>query len=181
LAHAALFVVSCLAVSLIEETLARGILFRSLARVWTPLWAAVVISAVFGTAHYLRPLREAFTDGPLFATTWAVLSSMPDYAAGVPLVGLRMFNLFLMSMVLCAFVVRTRTIWLAVGTHAGWVWVKRMNDYLSDSARDVSVPLWLGQKTDGTDSLLATAFLLLLMAWALWAPARGHKPSTEIP
>ncbi len=165
--HLAGFTLSCFTVALIEETLARGIFFRSLARAWNGWAAALVVSLLFGLLHYARPLPESFGDGPVLAATWHVLSSIPANFAQTPNVVVCILNLTIFSLLLCATVQIRGTIWLAVGLHAGFVWIKHIGGSLTHSAYDVTTWAWLGRKTDATDSWMATVILLLLLLSAL--------------
>ena len=178
--HALEFSLSCMVVALLEETITRGILFRSLARLWNPWPTAIVISALFAFAHFLRPTPEAFDSGPVFSMSWSVLISMGDSFRNTAHIGVRTLNITLMSVVLCMFVARTGTIWMAVGTHAAWVWLKKMNGYLSDSTTELPSWSWLiGHKTDSTDSLLSTVILMVLLILALIPASRKSSSQSS--
>ena len=167
----ATFTLSCLVVSLLEETVARGIFFRCFSRCWNAPVAALTISLLFGLLHFARPLEESFTGGPLLSQTWSVLASIPDHFVQTHNVGIRVLNLTVFSLVLCALVGRTGTIWLAAGLHAGFVWIKHINGEITDSVRDPGAWAWLGHKADAVDSPAGTVVLLLLLASVLIVPA----------
>lgn len=161
------YVFSALVVGVLEETLTRGVLFRSLSKVWGVVWTAWVTSLFFALAHFMEPQAAAFSHGPFMETVMAVLNSMthPLFAGGF--VGLQIMNLTLMSVALCVMVVRTDTIWLAAGLHAGWVYIKLANSSVMDMNPEAPHLIWLGQRPDNLDSLAATLMLLLVMVWGI--------------
>ncbi len=164
------------AVALIEETLMRGILFRVLARGLRAWPAAILSSLAFAAAHFAEPARAAFDSGPFLLVSARVALSTFRPETLAPLAGIKFLNLALLGLVLCAFVIRTRTIWLAVGAHAGWVWMIKLHGLLT--LYDPAAPLaaWLGRRNDFMDSILATAFLGALLAWAARRPGGAGTP-----
>ena len=167
------YAVSGLAVAVIEETLARGMLFRLWARAWGGIAAAAVSSLLFGLAHFVDPARGAF-DQPTFMTTaWSVLKSAIVQIPEVPHFGLRLLNLTLLGLVLCAMVWHTRTIWLAVGAHAAWVWCIKTSNLLTDPAPLRPWSPWWGVRADATDSLASTLLMLGLLIVFAALPRRA--------
>jgi len=158
---------TALAVALVEETLARGVLFRVFSRVWGPWIAAAAISAFFAVAHFLQPSEAVFHHGPLGVQGWHIFLSTFTEFLQTRAIGLRVLSLFLMSLVLCALVWRTGTIWAAVGAHAAWVWVHRLNH--ERTCDDPASPFasWFGMRSDHTDSPVAVftlgALLILIL------------------
>lgn len=160
------FLGSGIAVALIEETVCRGMLFRVLARSWHAWPAAVATSMIFALAHFLSPDPHlSFQGGPFLATTFRVLVSTYVPLAATPSGGLVFFNLFLLGMVLCGFVVRTRTIWLAIGAHAAWVWVIKFFHLWTEVDRAAQPSPWLGVRSDFMDALAVTLLMAVLIAW----------------
>ena len=167
---------AAVAVAVIEETIARGVFFRLLDRLWT-LWpAAIVSSLLFAYVHFLKPARAAFESASLWDRTAAVMASALGSPARTAVFELRFVNLALMSIVLCLFVARTRTIWLAVGLHAAWVWVKDTNNALTDRVSGAVAGVGIGARADGTDALYTVVLLLLLGAMAWKMTPRGAVP-----
>ena len=168
LAAAAMYGIAAILIGVFEETLARGILFRLLARMWTWVPAALISSLLFSYVHFLKPSRDAFDAvGGVWRQTGAVLLSTFTAPGRTPDIAFRFVNLTLMGIVLCVFVVQTRTIWMAAGTHAAWVWIKRINGLATDRVEGVEAGLWLGARSDALDSLL-TSFMLLGLAVGGW-------------
>ena len=161
------YLVAAAVVGFLEEVWTRGILFRSLARVFHVWPTAVAISFFFAVGHLLQPDPERFDQGPLWETSRAALFSMFESLPHVPFVEMRILNLFLMGVLLCLVVHRLGTIWFAAGLHSGWVWIKRLNQDLTDANREVTHSLLWGARSDLTDGLLCTG-LLLLLALFIW-------------
>ncbi|MCX6997546.1 MAG: CPBP family intramembrane metalloprotease [Kiritimatiellaeota bacterium] len=171
------YAVSGLAVAVLEETVARGMLFRLWARVWGWVAAAVVSSVLFGLVHFVGPARAAFDQTTGAATAWSVLQSTVVQIPDVPHFGLRLLNLTLLGLVLCAMVWHTRTVWLAVGAHAAWVWCIKASDLLTDPAPLRPWSLWWGVRADATDSLASTFLMLGLLI--LFAALARRRPTPE--
>lgn len=161
------FAVSGIIIALIEETICRGVLFRTLARA-NGFWkAAFVTSLFFAIAHFLYPATESFTGESFFKTGLNVFmssfTSIPEHSR----FAIRILNLTLLGAVLCALVKRTGTIWMAIGAHAAWVWLIKIFHYLTHIEDSAKTNVWFGGRSDAMDSFSATIILILLMAWAL--------------
>jgi len=79
--------------------------------------------------------------------------------------GLQFINLSLLGIVLCAFVIRTKTIWLAVGAHVAWVWMIKLHGAITMFYPPAPLVAWLGKRNDFMDSILATVMLAGLLVW----------------
>lgn len=109
------------AVSVLEEFLFRGVFLGLALMAMGPLAGAVLSAAVFAGIHFVRTARMPDA-GPV---TWAsgfeqlplAFSSAPPW----PLLGWGMLSLFLAGLVLAAVTLRTRSLFLAIGIHAGWI------------------------------------------------------------
>jgi len=154
---------SGIAVALLEETLLRGMIFRSLARIWSAWPAALYISLLTALLHFMMPARETFiydshwANGLEGVRTWAASLMQTDY------LWIRCLNITLMGLVLSATVILTRSIWLGVGLHAGWVWVKSMNGYIGKGNHEKEYSMWIGQRSDATDSFLCSFLLMAVL------------------
>lgn len=109
------------AVAVLEEFLFRGVLLGLCLRVMSPLRAAFLSSAVFAVVHFMRVAKpaEAVDVGWLsgFAQLPQVFSSAPPW----PILGWGILSLVLAGLILAAATLRTRSLFLAVGIHAGWI------------------------------------------------------------
>lgn len=173
------YALSATVVAVFEETVARGILFRLWARAWGVVVAALVSSVLFALAHFLSPDDAAFQRPGFWPAVGTLSLSVLRPETGDPAFYIRLLNLTILGLALCAMVRLTGSIWLAVGAHAGWVWSIKLNNFLTDA---LPLPLrsriW-GARGDLTDSVIGSATLLavlLVMLWLLWRRARRGVP-----
>ncbi len=158
------FAASGIVVSLLEETVARGILFRVLARSWGVLASAAITSLLFALSHFLRPDPAAFERGSWLASSASVFATSFVNIPNVTHFPLRLLNLTLLGAVLCGFVARTRTVWFSVGAHAAWVWCMKTFNMLTTMPEAPEQLEWLGHRSDTTDSPISTVMLAGLLA-----------------
>ncbi len=166
-----------LVTGVLEETLARGVLFRVLARRGRPWFMAVLTSLVFAHAHFINTAPESFEHQAWSSRLLAVMGdaflSGPSGWREI----LRFMNLALMGMVLCAFVWRDGTLWRAVGLHTGWVMAIKTHSMLSGADHGARAAWWYAYRSDLTDGLLATVLLCsLLLAALLFIRNRSTVP-----
>jgi membrane protease YdiL (CAAX protease family) len=169
------FGLSALVVGVVEETFSRGLLFMALRRAWGGVVAALTTGMIFAWAHYLKPAAEALQNPSLLGGATSLLTTGATHLVTEEYIVARFLNLLLMSLVLCATVHRTGSIWLAAGLHAGWVWLKKVNAVISDS--DFTHPLrpLIGTRSDFLDGWGCTAMLVLLLVYFLRAPSPGSR------
>jgi len=152
------FLITGIGVGFIEETLTRGVLYRSMARVWTPWVGAVVSSGIFAWAHFMKATDASFLEGPL-----AVLQSslFDEFARDVT--RLKFLNMFLFGLVLCRLVRHRGDIWAAVGLHAAAVgafkWFSRQTRFVPEAGYQA----WLGGHSSKFDDGWAMALMLTLV------------------
>lgn len=137
---------SAVAVSTIEEFLFRGVLLGLCLGAMGPLRAAVVSSAVFAVVHFLRG-SKAPLDG---AVTWmSGFEQLPLLVSGAPawpLLGWGAASLFVAGMLLAYTALRTQSLFLAAGLHAGWIFGQQGLQLISKyqgKAPDFFLP-WVG-------------------------------------
>lgn len=152
------FLVTGLGVGILEETMTRGVLYRSMARVWTSWGGAVVSSGVFAWVHFLEAGEASFLQGPVAVLT----SSMVDEFAEAHTL-LKFFNLFLFGLVLCRLVRWRGDIWAAVGLHAAAVGAFKWFSRLTVIHRDVDFVVWLGGHSSKFDDGWALSVVLLML------------------
>lgn len=119
--------ISALCVGVIEELAFRGFLFHALLERMSRYRAVLISSAIFACLHlftldhFLRPIKHVQLDGTqwdagfrLMALFFVPLREPQVVAPGV-------VGLFLAGWLLAELTMRTRTLWAAMGLHAGWV------------------------------------------------------------
>lgn len=168
---------SAVVIALLEETAVRGVLYRTLERMYHIWPAALASSVLFAYLHFMKAAPEVYGDGPVLAQTWDVIVSAVTGPIRRNDVQLRFVNLALMAVVLCLMVARTRTIWMAAGAHGAWVWVRRVNLAINDKMMEVNRAPWIGNRSDSTDSALTTVVLaaLAIGVWFLVKPRRESE------
>ena len=157
-------------VALVEETIMRGVIFDSLARRWNTAGAVIFIGVIFATAHFIGPSALSLQTGEIsevMRSTFTRMGSEPDVA-------IRLLNLFMMNAVLCLLFLKTGSIWMGVGMHAAWVWVKRLNSILADSNHGSPYRNWFGTNSDFTNAWICLAVLVGLAIWAYPKQGDGH-------
>jgi len=107
-------------VSCIEEFLFRGVLLGLAMRAIGTVPAAFSVSVVFAVVHFLRPAKA-----PTEEVNW--LSGFDQVAQIIPnlptpeVLSWGLLTLFLAGMLLAVVTLRTHSLWLAIGIHAGWI------------------------------------------------------------
>jgi len=169
------FCLSGISVALIEETICRGILFRVLARIWKTWPAAIIISVLFAAAHFIGPNDAAFQGSSFINVAFNVSVATVKSIVPPPDALIRFLNLALLGIVLCAFVMRTKTIWMSVGAHAAWVFIIKLHSYFTNLNPAAGQSIWLGKRNDFMDSLVAAfIFIALTLLTLFWKKKSGH-------
>jgi len=135
-------VIAAISVPFIEETFFRGIVLGILLRTGRKLPAVVAVSALFAAVHFLKGSEWE----PAIVTWTSGFHSIGDAFAGFgdPVMVLSAFaTLFLIGCILADARVLTRSLWLPIGLHAGWILASGMFSWL---ARPEMIALpWLGK------------------------------------
>jgi membrane protease YdiL (CAAX protease family) len=133
-------------VGFLEEIFFRGIIFRGLLEDWKPLSAFLVANLFYSALHFVKPGEQYFLSGVdpwagfrhLFST-FAPFLEPAEIAPG-------MIGLLLIGIVLSYAFLRTGTLYLSIGLHAGWIisikTVRVFGDYQRESLG------WLFGSTD---------------------------------
>jgi membrane protease YdiL (CAAX protease family) len=156
------FLITGIGVGIIEETLTRGVLYRSMERVWTSWTGAVISSSLFAWAHFMKASDESFLQGP-----WAVLhSSLFDEFSNGP-TPLKCLNMFLFGLVLCRLVRYRGDIWAAVGLHAAAVGAIKWFSAQTEFNREIGYQAWLGGHSSKFDDGWAMSVMLTAVLFGL--------------
>lgn len=171
-----LFGGSALVIALIEETICRGVLFRVFARAWNMRASAITISILFAAAHFIGPSDAAFYGNSFIAITFK--ASFSTLASVIPSshIIIQFVNLALLGIVLCVFVMRTKTIWMGVGAHAAWVFIIKLHSRFTNLNPDIPCCIWIGKRNDFIDSPITAFILLALILLFLWNKKKPGYP-----
>ena len=133
---------SAFVVAVIEECLFRGAIFGLFRRSLRPFSALIWVTAIFSILHFLKP-DEDFKITEIGWLSGLTLLPYSFHQFADPMSLLAGFTtLFTLGWVLGFATLRTRSLWMAIGLHAGVVFVKM--GFAKFSKRDaVSLP-WVG-------------------------------------
>jgi membrane protease YdiL (CAAX protease family) len=133
---------AAISVPFIEETFFRGIVLGILLRTGRKLLSVVAVSGLFAAVHFLKGSEWE----PPIVTWTSGFQSIGDAFAGFgdPMMVLAAFaTLFLIGCILADARVLTRSLWLPIGLHAGWIFASGTFNWL---ARQQMVALpWMGK------------------------------------
>ncbi|MEX1118267.1 MAG: CPBP family intramembrane glutamic endopeptidase [Terrimicrobiaceae bacterium] len=108
-------VVSCL-----EEFLFRGVFLGLAIRSMGAVRGSVLVSLVFAAVHFLRPAKPA-TAEVTWASGFSQLGAVFDNLPALPILGFGFLTLLVAGLILAWVTIKTRSLWLAIGLHAGWI------------------------------------------------------------
>jgi membrane protease YdiL (CAAX protease family) len=122
-------------VGCLEELFFRGVLFKGLREDSRPATAFTVANLLYAASHFFKPPETFQLTGldPLagFRFVGAALERFHDPEAILPgLVGL-----FIIGVVLSYALVRTQSLYLSIGLHAGWVFAIKMLSHFGEFTR----------------------------------------------
>jgi CAAX protease family protein len=135
-------VLAAVSVPFIEETFFRGIVLGLLLRTGRKLLSVVAVSALFAAVHFLKGSERE----PAIVTWTTGFESIGDAFAGFgdPMMVLAAFaTLFLIGCILADARMFTRSLWLPIGLHAGWIFASGAFSLLA-RRQMVALP-WLGK------------------------------------
>ena len=136
---------TAIAVALIEEFFFRGALFGILLQQLSARAATLWLSFIFAVLHFIKPHHSVkLWDGEIhWWTGFEVLSySFWQFSEPRLLVG-GLLTLFMVGVVLAYATLKTRSLFWAIGIHAGWVFVLRMVQM--GSTRSAPADWWVGR------------------------------------
>jgi membrane protease YdiL (CAAX protease family) len=155
---------AAIGVPFIEETFFRGIVLGILLRSGRKLLSVVAVSGLFAAVHFLKGSERE----PAIVTWTSGFQSVGDAFAGFgdPMMVLAAFaTLFLIGCILADARVLTRSLWLPIGLHAGWIFASGTFSWLA-RRQMVALP-WIGKNLlVGTIPLgLAAVTWILMHLW----------------
>lgn len=165
-------VLASITVPLIEETFFRGIVLGVLLKGSRKYLAIVAVSALFAIVHFLKA-----PDQTSATVTWTSGFNSISHAFaqfGSPIMLLSAFaTLFLIGCILADARVLTRSLWLPIGLHAGWIFGSGLFSLMA--RRQMLALPWLGNNLlIGVIPLgVATITWILMRAWL------RHDPSPK--
>jgi membrane protease YdiL (CAAX protease family) len=158
-------------VALVEEFLFRGVLLGLAARTFGPWPAAIGVSLVFAGIHFMRPGKGAVET----VEWWSGLTEIARVFDAVPppwILFAGFVSLFVAGMILAAATFRTRSVWLAIGLHAGWIFCQQALQWMAKyrlKPPDAFLP-WVGPNvvSGAVPTGVVPLGILLLTGAGLW-------------
>jgi membrane protease YdiL (CAAX protease family) len=173
------------AVALLEEFVFRGALQSIAAKLLKPRFLLVAVAAFFALIHFFNPPR-GLEAGEVTATTglWMVgriFAHFLSQFANPSFLLAEFAVLFAIGLVLGYTRMKTRSLWLGIGLHAGWVFgVKTLSPLTARAFAPGEMMPWLGE----TLRVGAVSCLVVLLTggvlW-LWLRRRHGDPFAETP
>jgi membrane protease YdiL (CAAX protease family) len=164
-------------VPILEELLFRGFFLGVLLRSFSRLSALLITSALFAVVHFLKA-PELTT--PNDTVTWAsgfVSIAHSFWQFGNPLLLAAGFlTLFTIGCILADARLQTRSLWLSIGLHSGWIFA---NGVFSRAARRATLALpWIGKDllVGIVPLIIALASWMLMRWWVKYENARTPQP-----
>jgi membrane protease YdiL (CAAX protease family) len=150
---------AAIAVPLIEELFFRGLLLGILLRDLRPALATLFSSVLFAILHFLKAPASTNEVVSWFSGFRSIANSFAQFAD--PMMVLALFvTLFLIGWILADARLRTRSLFLPIGLHSGWILVTGVVGKLT--RRPTMMLPWLGAN-------LLTGLLPLVLGLITWA------------
>jgi membrane protease YdiL (CAAX protease family) len=133
---------AAISVPFIEETFFRGIVLGILLRTGRKFLSVLAVSALFAAVHFLKGSERE----PVIVTWISGFQSIGDAFAGFgdPVMVVAAFaTLFVIGCILADARMLTRSLWLPIGLHAGWIFTSGTFSWLV-RRQMVALP-WLGK------------------------------------
>jgi membrane protease YdiL (CAAX protease family) len=135
---------SALGVAVIEECLFRGGMFGLFRRTLRPFTALFWVTAIFAIVHFLRPDEDFVIENVNWLSGFALLPRV-FHQFTEPMNLLAGFTtIFVLGWVLGYATLRTRSLWLPIGFHAGVVFVKM--SFAKFTKREALCLPWVGSE-----------------------------------
>ena len=160
-------------VAVLEEFLFRGVLLGLCLRSMRPVAAVLVSSAAFAIVHFLRVAKPASEQVVGWLSGFLQLPQLLASAPPWPLLVWGMLSLLLAGILLAVATQRTRSLFLPIGLHAGWIigqqglqWVAKFH-----VKPPVALLPWIGPNlVSGAvpTGLIPAGMILLTMALAIY-------------
>jgi uncharacterized protein len=131
-----------IAVPFIEETFFRGIVLGVLLRTGRKYVAIFAVSAIFAVIHFLKA-PERTSEIVTWMSGFSSISHAFDQIGDPMMFALALATLFLIGCILADARVLTRSLWLSIGLHAGWIFASGTFNRMA--RQQIPVFPWLGK------------------------------------
>lgn len=112
-------------VSVFEELFFRGLLLGLAVRVLGRVGGLSAVTIFFAVVHFIKPRAEFAPDEVGWMSGFALLGSAFSHELGAEVLIWGMVTLLLIGWILGYACLKTRSLWLPIGLHAGWIFVQQ--------------------------------------------------------
>ncbi|MBN1959549.1 MAG: CPBP family intramembrane metalloprotease [Deltaproteobacteria bacterium] len=167
-------------VAFIEESLFRGALFGALRKSFTWLKALIILSIVFAALHFLKPPDNIQFDTVTWISGFELFPQLFwQYGDPILLFG-GFLTLIIFSLVLGFTVVQTKSLYAAMGLHAGWVFALKGFKQFGRLKGEPSI--WVGSDLlTGLVPVFLVAATGALMSFYLYKEKRNSISGRNLP
>ena len=155
----------------IEETFFRGLILGLLLRSGHKYMSIFVTSALYSVVHFLKAPEQTSTIVTWTSGFHSIAHSFAQFADPI-LVTASFATLFLIGWILADARMRTRSLWLPIGLHAGWIFANGLFNRIAE-AEIVRLP-WLGRN-------LLVGIVPLAVGCLTWLIIRGWLKYVSAP
>jgi membrane protease YdiL (CAAX protease family) len=156
-------------VAIIEELFFRGAILGLLRQSFSPAPAAVFVSMLFSIIHFLKPDREQ-TNAVLWYSGFELLPRAFWQFSDPLLVAGGFVTIGILGLILAHATIRTSSLWLAIGIHAGLIFGKMGLNKLTRRIEDMTP--WFGNDITVGFGSIATLLFLWFMIWFIFLRAQ---------
>ena len=167
---------SAAVVALLEEALFRGGILGLFRRTLGPWPAIIATSAIFSAVHFLKPDERVEVTSVDWLSGFELIPHV-FHQFTQPLLLLAHFTtLVVLGLMLADVTVRTRSLWMAIGLHAGLVFVKMAFSKLTK--RESEHLPWIGEKLE-IGLVPVCVILIMWLSARLWLRYVDHRSDPE--
>ncbi|MFN0129952.1 MAG: lysostaphin resistance A-like protein [Verrucomicrobiales bacterium] len=158
---------------LMEELFFRGALLGLVLRVWPPRVALVFVTTIFAAVHFLQaPPSLVIRDGIQAGTGYWLVGEILRVFANANFLLAEFATLWLAGWILGQARLRTRSLWLPIGLHAGWIFGIGLYAGLTRASKAVRRDEYLPWVGETLKSGLVPMAVLTLTGFAIWVYSR---------
>ena len=170
-----------LSVGFLEEFLFRGVLFALVLRTMKPFTGLVFLSAFFAIVHFLKPPEKLDLPPVEWDTGFWLLGKIFGQLGDVQFLVAELILLFCVGWVLGWARLKTRSLWLPIGLHAGWVFgVKFFSAATRKSAPLAEMLPWAGPNLRVGFNSVIVVCLSGVIAWLILRRSRPESAFAAI-
>jgi membrane protease YdiL (CAAX protease family) len=152
---------SSIVVALLEESLFRGAILGLVRQSFSPFFSALFVSALFSIVHFLSPAEDKIQEVHWYSGFKILPYAFHQFAEPLMVLG-KFTTLAVLGLILAHAALRTRSLWLPIGIHAGLIFSKMGFSKMTKRLQEI-MP-WFGSDiTIGIGSVLILLFLWFLI------------------